>query len=247
MRRKGTKILSFLLVLVMAFSLLPVSALAEGETGTDATTTQPRSGYMFTESPSGTVYIDPETLEWHITWTTSFVPSRVDLVKTVDGVDSAIMLGISEPGMTQSYDIQAYHGSGSYRLRAYTGQDDNSVYSSSFTLDISNLLFLSSPMDNGYDPDTLKCHIVWTTNFVPARMGLVKIEGETERETTPGITEPGLTQSYDIFAYNGSGDYYLKAYTSRDTTCRDCVRSQVFHVNDSALRFTVQPQGGTFD
>ena len=251
MKPRPKRILSLLLAFMLCWSLFPANVLAAGSVSRDHAKDPDgfvRDAYCFTQTPENTVSIDPDTMSWHLAWSTNFVPVLVEVVKEDDVVVYSTDTDLAE---SMSCDIPFSKGSGTVRIRAYITMTPNCIDSNHILLDASGLSsayrFLSSPMDNVIDPDTLKCHAAWTTSFVPERVNLVKVEGETEREITLSVSEPAATMGYDLPVINGPGEYYLKAYFYKDNAAEGYAPSAHFQISDSALQFTAQPQSGVYD
>ena len=105
--------------------------------------------------------------------------------------------------------------------------------------------FTTQPQNGSYSGSTLKYHCTWVTNFTPKRVEIRHYTGTYSAETTDEIT--GFTDgngSYDFPATSGEQRYYIKAYYGTGTG--DYVYSDTITVTPENLKFTTQPQDGSY-
>ncbi len=89
MKPRPKRILSLLLAFMLCWSLFPANVLAAGSVSADHIKDPDgfvRDAYCFTQTPENTVSIDPDTMSWHLAWSTNFVPVLVEVVKEDDVV-----------------------------------------------------------------------------------------------------------------------------------------------------------------
>ena len=120
------------------------------------------------------------------------------------------------------------------------------MYSDTITVTPENLKFTTQPQDGSYSTSTLKYHCTWKTSFTPKRVEIRHYTGAYTAETTDEITS-GLSSngSYDFPATAEEQRYYLKAYYG--TGSGDYVYSDTITVTPENLKFTAQPQSGSYD
>ncbi len=171
------------ILFALLFSLL-LAALwcAVGSADSLRFVTQPESGH-----------IDPATLKYTVSWETSAVPLRVEVMHCVyeyressetDLFGDPITVAVEKPvrvytltsNLKKSMSVGFTPKAGDkYRIYAYwgTGKDDY-VSSYAFSADAELLVFTSQPASGSYNPETLKFNAIWTTSFTPVKLEIMK-------------------------------------------------------------------------
>ena len=148
-------------------------------------------GHSFVQHPqSGS--IDPETLSFHISWETEFVPLRVEVMHieyvestTTNFFGDTVKVMKEKPtrvysitdGMRRgkTFDMYSMKADQKYRLFAYYGPGSEDYVSSElFGPDASELVFTTQPASGSYSPDSLKFEAYWVTNFKTVRLKIMK-------------------------------------------------------------------------
>ena len=230
----------------------PIEADEPAAMPTEPVADDPNSVFKFTTQPQNGSY-SGSTLKYHCTWVTNFTPKRVEIrhytgtysAETTDEItgftDGNGSYDFPATSGEQRYYIKAYYGTGSGDyVKAYygTGSGDY-VYSDTITVTPENLQFTTQPQDGSYSTSTLKYHCTWKTSFTPKRVEIRHYTGAYTAETTDEITS-GLSSNTA-----GEQRYYLKAYYG--TGSGDYVYSDTITVTPENLKFTAQPQSGSYD
>lgn len=194
----------------------------------------------FISQPQNT-NIDPATREYTVTWETNFVPSAVYFIKqpskqelghldmtTMDGEKS---FSAWEKGSTLT--LRAYYSLGKY------------VESETFTLVDYDFHFSIQPQSGSYSPDTLNYEAVWETNFIPCKVEVRQFRADSSSSfVLETFEEPtGFSGAYPFPFKSASKTCCIYAYY----TSTDYVASDPFTVDDANIRFTSQPQNGSYD
>lgn len=153
------------------------------------------STLRFSLQPASGSY-NPETLNFHAVWTTTFTPVRVEIMhvthewktETVGVVQQTLTWSWCEStetrvetvpapvytAMDYPFEPELYE---EYRIRAYFDRD-YFVESDVFRADASAFAFTWQPAGGSISPQTLDYTIGWTTNFTPVKIEIVRLEDE---------------------------------------------------------------------
>jgi hypothetical protein len=189
------RVVSFILALVLAFSLCPVPVLAEGENS------DPVYQRVFIVQPEEVVHISQTDLTYTVNWSLNFMPTKVEIWNehTSDPTDTLDWLG-SEGHYTFPADADA---STTYHIRAYyyDEAEEKNLYvrSNDFTLSASNLVFALNPQNAERDPYTLTYTVNWTLNFVPVKVEITqsKWSGDPIQTLTENLDVSGSCTFYE--------------------------------------------------
>ncbi len=227
------RVVSFMLALVLAFSLCPVPVLAEGENS------DPVYQRVFIVQPEEVVQISQTDLTYTVNWSLNFMPTKVEIWNehTSDPTDTLDWLG-SEGHYTFPADADA---STTYHIRAYyyDEAEEKNLYvrSNDFTLSASNLVFALNPQNAERDPYTLTYTVNWTLNFVPVKVEITqsKWSGDPLRTLTENLDVSGTCTFYERMPEDKS--YLVRAYYGE----RKYIESSEFWFYRPASAFTEQP------
>lgn len=194
----------------------------------------------FTTQPQ-TVALDPVTLQYTVSWETNFIPDRVCFIRLSDNQEIYSKAMTSTDG-TETFSSRESGTTMCLRTYYYLG---NYVESDSFTLADFDFHFFLQPQSGSFSASTLSYEAVWETNFVPLKVEVRCIVPSSSYEPLVDTIPQGssFTGFYSFPFQSGSVQYRLYAYHNST----QYVTSEPFTVDDSAIRFTSQPQSGNYD
>ena len=178
----------------------------------------------FLSQPASTVYIDPDTRQYTISWELNFTPEAIVIERWYNGQSDETVVSVSTHDRTGSISLSSKRTpNSSYRICAYyyyhsdpTGEEGNGEYivSSVFTLSAENLHFVTTPASVvNIDPDTLKFTISWELNFTPQMLVISKYFHGEFVEKVVTMVGRGHSDSYTLPAsMDLNCTYYLEAY-----------------------------------
>ena len=215
------------------------------------------STLLFTAQPTGTLYMNPDTLKYAVSWTTNFTPEVIEIVKKSGNYYDDTIVQLAANGRSGTYNLPVDAEEGYYRLNAYyyfhkdpTGEEGNGNYvvSQEFFISNDNLAFTVQPAGVvQIDPDTLEYTVSWETNFIPEKVEIVRettystkvyySTRPTQKAWSYSLPASAEDYTYEIVAY-----YDYEPQNEEDEGLNGLyVCSNSFTISASNLAFTSPP------